>query len=266
MHTKVRPIPQFTRLSIANGQFDFLVRAIPVLDAIEETGPAAHTLLDVGSGSTGIAPLLAERWQVTMVDPDFDDYGSANGPRVERADAVIGDVRALPFEDQAFDVVVALDLLEHVPPEDRETAIGELCRVSRRRAVIACPAGAGALGVDRRLADRMRERGHPLPGWLDEHLRYGFSEPDDLAATAAAAGHVRLFGNEALHAHERLMNAENGAVSGRLLRLGCAAVERMLISHSRRSRRFARWVLWQVRARDEPPTYRAVISVDIGSD
>ena len=44
-------------------------------------------------------------------------------------DAVVGDVRDLPFEDGAFDCAVALWMLHHV--DDRDRAIGELARVLR---------------------------------------------------------------------------------------------------------------------------------------
>ena len=65
---------------------------------------------------------------------------------------MLGDVRCLPFSDRAFEVVVAVDLLEHVAAEDRPQAVREICRVARSRAVIACPAGEPALAADRGLA------------------------------------------------------------------------------------------------------------------
>lgn len=42
-----------------------------------------------------------------------------------------------PFPDNSFDTTICLEVLEHVP--DHAFALAELCRVSRRRVVIAVP-------------------------------------------------------------------------------------------------------------------------------
>jgi SAM-dependent methyltransferase len=47
---------------------------------------------------------------------------------------VLGDVTALPFADAAFDLICALDVVEHV--EDDDDAIAELARVARPGAVL----------------------------------------------------------------------------------------------------------------------------------
>lgn len=45
--------------------------------------------------------------------------------------------RGLPFSDRSFDLVLALDVLEHT--DDFHFAFSELCRVSRREVVISLP-------------------------------------------------------------------------------------------------------------------------------
>jgi SAM-dependent methyltransferase len=50
-----------------------------------------------------------------------------------------GDGRSLPFEDGSFDVVSALDVLEHVPPEDRERFLIETARVSKNAVFLSAP-------------------------------------------------------------------------------------------------------------------------------
>src|SRR5215217_3452574 len=130
-----------------------VVRIEPVLIALGELG--GGELLDVGSGSTGLAPWVREQFTVTAADTRFDDYGAASGPSGAAAHTVVADVRDLPFEDKSFDAVVALDLLEHVPPDDRAKALAELVRVTRTRLIVACPTGAEALAGDRRLAESL---------------------------------------------------------------------------------------------------------------
>jgi hypothetical protein len=45
----------------------------------------------------------------------------------------------LPFERNSFDIVTTVDVLEHIPKENRETFLLELSRVSRNVLIIACP-------------------------------------------------------------------------------------------------------------------------------
>ncbi len=247
-------------------QVNHLVRFEPVLELIADTGRGGGTLLDVGSGSQGIAKLLPAGWRVTACDADFEDYGAAARPSASTAERVLGDVRALPFADRSFDVVIAVDLLEHVPFGDRARAISEICRVARIRAVIACPAGEEALAGDRELATRLRARGRAVPPWLQEHLENGFPETEGLAATAGRFGAVRVVGNENVAAHVRLVAAELSPVAAVILRLACRPLEYLLASRRLGGRRLAARVLRRIRGDDRPPTYRAVVVVDIAAE
>ena len=125
------------------------------------------------------------------MDSSFDDYGAAAGP-AGPARAVVGDARALPFEDGSFDVVVAVDLLEHVPAADRRLVVDELARAAARRVVLACPAGPAALEADRALAARLAR----APPWLDEHLANGFPDPDEVRGWLEPRGRLQVRGNE----------------------------------------------------------------------
>jgi SAM-dependent methyltransferase len=85
--------------------------------------------LVIGAGD-GIVPAVLRHLGVSVTTLDVD---SALEPDL------LGDVRALPIDDRAFDVVIASQILEHIPFDDVPRALGELRRVARKRVVISIP-------------------------------------------------------------------------------------------------------------------------------
>jgi SAM-dependent methyltransferase len=81
------------------------------------------TVVDIGCGSLGLRAL----------EPDLDITGVDLAARPEypgpfvRADAT----ERLPFEDGQFDLAFSSSVIEHVPPERRESFANELRRVAR---------------------------------------------------------------------------------------------------------------------------------------
>ena len=65
-----------------------------------------------------------------------DDHLAARWEGLDAA-MVSGSVDALPFPDDSFDLVLALEMLEHVPDPDR--ALAEIARVARDRIVLSVP-------------------------------------------------------------------------------------------------------------------------------
>jgi len=92
------------------------------------------TVLDIGARDGFISLLLAERFsEVTALDLDR--------PRVEHPaiKCVKGNLCALDFDDNAFDVVLCAEVLEHIPPAFLSAACTEIVRVSKRCVVIGVP-------------------------------------------------------------------------------------------------------------------------------
>ena len=92
---------------------------------------AGIRILDVGCGSGGLARLLAEEGaEVTGIDPNPQALTAARtlapAARFEEAGA-----EALPFEDAAFDVVLVVNALHHVPLDAMDRALAEAARVAR---------------------------------------------------------------------------------------------------------------------------------------
>jgi ubiquinone/menaquinone biosynthesis C-methylase UbiE len=72
--------------------------------------------------------------ELAEVDTMLQAMGAAGeAPESAKAQVVVGDALALPYPDGTFDVVIASEILEHVPEDD--AAIAELVRVLRPGAV-----------------------------------------------------------------------------------------------------------------------------------
>ncbi len=177
-----------------------LARYSAALPLLREVG--GGTLLEVGSGSEGIARFIQEGWEITVSDRDFSDYGATavdGGDGLRRVEA---DVTRLPFADGEFDAVLALDLLEHLPGNLRSQALSELARVTGNRLVVGCPCGPQALRFDRALARWYRVLPkRSIPVWLEEHLQNGFPEASELERELAPHGEVAMRGNEWVWSH-----------------------------------------------------------------
>jgi hypothetical protein len=222
-----------------------LVRYDPVLRLLGETPDA--TVLEVGSGSEGIAYWLPGT-DATSVDPAI--------PGRE------GDARSLGFPERSFDVTVALDMLEHIRPDERSGVLRELVRVTRRRVILGFPSGVRAFEVDVGLARMLDRRGRTHPGWLDEHLRHGFPDASDVEAELQAYGRVRRLPNENVHTHRTLVWCEMTRVAHRATHL----LVRLLAPGLRgRGRWWRAPLLHLLRGADLGTPYRVVLVLDLRS-
>lgn len=96
-------------------------------------------VLDVGSGAGQFANCLAwsgEFASVTTIDTaHFSKYIELSDD-IQRHNMSVGD---MSFDDDSFDVVTCMEVLEHVPEEVLEPGIAELRRVCRGQLVITVP-------------------------------------------------------------------------------------------------------------------------------
>jgi SAM-dependent methyltransferase len=88
-----------------------------------------------------------------------------------------GDVRAnglfLPFAYSTFDTVTSLDVLEHVPPDQRCAFLKELLRVCRSQVVICAPYGSPEhMLSEKRVLDQIHREGSS-DQMLMEHVENG---------------------------------------------------------------------------------------------
>lgn len=95
-------------------------------------------VLEVGVGEGEVFDRVRARWaDVPYAAIDLPDADLAADWRRRGLDGMFADIERLPFPDASFDLVLAIEVLEHVP--DPERAVAELARVARRHLVLSVP-------------------------------------------------------------------------------------------------------------------------------
>jgi SAM-dependent methyltransferase len=99
-------------------------------------GRAISSALEAGCGTGYLSQLLQRERGWPMVALDFSGDGLLHARELGVGNAVQGDIRCLPFGDGAFDLVMSLDVLVHLPRGDEHLAARELARVARRGGLV----------------------------------------------------------------------------------------------------------------------------------
>jgi Methyltransferase domain len=95
----------------------------------------------------------------------------------------------LPFEDGAFEAATSLDVLEHIPPDERARFVHEVVRVARRRAVVCCPLGSPEhCAAEEEVSAWYRSIAGADHPWLSEHLANGLPTLEELQAAFDGCG------------------------------------------------------------------------------
>ncbi len=105
-------------------------------DALPAEAP--RRILEVGVGEGEVADRVAGRYPdafvtgIDLPDPSLAEHWSS-----KRFAASFADIGSLPFGDDGFDLVLAIEVLEHV--SDPAAALRELARVGRCDVVLSVP-------------------------------------------------------------------------------------------------------------------------------
>ena len=139
--------------------------------------------LDVGARTGRFSKHLAQQFDnVTALDLRKPDI------RHPRITCVEGDVTALQFDDDTFDLVVCTEVLEHVPSFHLSSAFSELARVTRQHVLIGVP--------------------------YRQDNRVGRTTCSSCGASNPPWGHVNVFDEDRLHRHLTRLAVEKTSFVG----------------------------------------------------
>lgn len=148
-----------------------------LLQAMQDLWPTGiDSVLDVGCGDGKLTSRLQAMGisRLTGLDSSGEALSRLSFP------GVIGDARSLPFESQAFDMVISTDAFEHMEDAEEAASWQELFRVSDKAVMVAVPfreelldATARCTDCDRHYHVNWHQRSYDLtdfqrhcpPGW-----------------------------------------------------------------------------------------------------
>jgi SAM-dependent methyltransferase len=133
------------------------------------------SVLEIGPSSVGISYFLKyadlkEKCDLTLADIDVEALSKIKS---EKTVAIHGD--SLPFEDNAFDMVISLDTLEHIPKDKRQKFLAEIKRIAKKTILLHFAANDPpkqflARDVDQKFQEWHIKKFHKPDKWTDEHL------------------------------------------------------------------------------------------------
>jgi SAM-dependent methyltransferase len=135
-------------------------------------GLAPRRILEIGVGEGHVMSRVRERFPgVPLVGVDLPDEALSDEWKEQGLPCMFGDATTLPFPDDSFDLVLAIEVLEHVPGP--EAALAELARVCSGTFVASVPFEPiwRAGNVLRRRY--VRDLGN-TPGHVNHWTRWGF--------------------------------------------------------------------------------------------
>lgn len=114
-------------------------------EAIIKHVNADESVLDSGCGE-GVIPILLAKRGIAATGSDLSKPNIEHAKELAKSQGaeslttfLEADAEHLPFGDSAFDVVISSHVLEHLP--DFDQGFRELCRVARKRVIVALPTG-----------------------------------------------------------------------------------------------------------------------------
>lgn len=144
----------------------------PVVSQIKKRKLTNSKILEIGSGSLGITPYL--KTQIDALDIDF------SGPKSGLINKIKVNGERFPFKANTYDVTISVDVLEHIPPTNREKSLSEMMRVTKKLAIIVVPCGPESEEQDKQLYKYWNKIFNKKNQFLEEHVKNGLPTIDEI--------------------------------------------------------------------------------------
>jgi|SRR5438270_421300 ubiquinone/menaquinone biosynthesis C-methylase UbiE len=102
----------------------------------ERTRSSRLSLLEIASGAGYVPRTVHERLRKAGIELDVTLLDRSSSHLDHFARSVAGDVLALPFRDESFDLVSSTLFIHHLPPEQVVRSVREALRVCRKAVLI----------------------------------------------------------------------------------------------------------------------------------
>jgi len=99
---------------------------------------SSKSLLDVGCGNGAFLKYLEDN-NTKLKLTGFERSQAALSNKICKSDIILGSAEKIDFPDNSFDLVVALEVIEHLPYMVYEKALSEIQRVSKKYIIISVP-------------------------------------------------------------------------------------------------------------------------------
>lgn len=99
------------------------------------------TVLDLGCGNGSNSPLQGMALTCALGVEIYQPYLEECRRKKIHSDYIQADIRGIEFKDSSFDVVLMLDVLEHLTREEGRQLIGKCLIWARRKVIISTPNG-----------------------------------------------------------------------------------------------------------------------------
>lgn len=161
-------------IDIIFDQYQRYKNAQIIINSIREN-KETFKILEVGANEHKNLEKFLPKDDVTYLDINLPDE-LLNDPKY-----ILGDATDMEFEDVAYDIVVALDVYEHIPVDRREHFVNELNRVCKNIAIISAPFNKEEVVFAEKRANTYYKSIIGLDHhWLYEHIDNGLPSLEEL--------------------------------------------------------------------------------------
>lgn len=158
------------------------LRYSPIVEIIMNKGWEKSKILEIGSGSYGIAPYLKRL--IDGIDVEFDEPEYPLLKQIKLG-------KNWPFKEGEYEIVILSDVLEHIPKKDRAKTIKLAVEAASKAVIISGPFGEEAFEQDKELAEYSKKKIGEMHRFLEEHLEYGLPEVEEVVKNLKSYPKIR---------------------------------------------------------------------------